>query len=230
MTTATILVQDALCQRGVLADNVAPSADQLVTGLRWLNRMLDSWANERQMIYAFTTEQFPMVAGTASYLSSAFVSAVGRENVVSIDSIYLRLSSIDYPVDLVDNQTYTSISYKSAQSIPTICYYDAASPVSTFFFYQTPNAAFTCFVDCYEKLSGTIAAATDLILPPGYEKAIIDNLCIYMNYGLPVTPQMRLDANESRNVLKRINYVPGTMNVGIGSGSSISNGFPYRGF
>lgn len=228
MTTCAILIQDALCQRGVLADDVAPSTPQLNTGLRWLQRMLDSWANEFEMIYSSTTETFTMVASTASYTTASFASGNGRP--VGIDSITLVSSNVTYTVDIVDSQTYNSVAYKPVDAIPTICYYDEAYPIATFYFYPRPYTAFTANIEVLRPLSGTLATSTDLLLPRGYEKAIVDNLCVYMNYGNPVTPEMTKAANESRNVLKRKNYVPLLMETAIDSGYSVSNDFPYSGF
>jgi len=228
MTTGTILVQDALCQRGVLADNIAPSSDQLTVGLRFLNRMLESWANEMEMVYVITTETFTTTAGVAAYATTSFASGNGRP--VGVDSIVMTLSGVTYSVDLINNQTYNSITFKNVNSIPTVCYYDANYPIANFNFYPAPFSAFSVAVDCYQKLSGTVGAATDLVLPLGYEKAIVDNLAVYFNYGNPPTPQMVRDADESRNALKRKNFVPMQLDSGINSGYSINNDFPYRGF
>lgn len=226
MTTGTILVQDALVQRGVIPENTAPSADQLASGLRWLNRMLDSWSNEISMLYSINTESFPLTAGTASYSTSLLAN--GRP--VSVDFMFVRLSNIDYEVKLVDNQTFNAVTYKPTPSVPSICYYNDGFPNGTFNFYPIPYAAFTCFVDVLRVLSGPITATTDVVMPPGYEKAIVDNLAVYMNYGLAPTQQMLNDARESRAVLKRRNYTPLIMNTGLGGSHSVNNDFPYRGF
>jgi len=228
MTTGTVIVQDALCQRGILADNVAPTTDQLAVGLRFLNRMLDSWGNEAEMIYVITSETFTTTPSVATYSTTSFSSGNGRP--VGVDSITMVLSGVTYSVDLIDNQTYNSITFKAVDAIPTQCYYDANFPNANFNFYPRPFAAFTVNVDCYQKLSGTVGASTDLVLPAGYEKAIVDNLAVYMNYGNPPTRQMIIDANESRNVLKRRNFAPKEMNTRIQNGADFCNGFLYKGF
>ena len=228
MTTGTILVQDAMAMRGILADDVAPSTAQLNLGLRLLNRMLASWGNETELIFGMSEESVTMTPGTATYTTAQFASGSGRP--VGVDSITLTLSGVTYTVDLVDVQTYNSITFKNVNSIPTMCYYDAAYPTATFHFYPAPMSAFVADITCYEKLTGAITSSTDLVLPDGYEKAIVDNLCIYLNWGPPVTAQQRLDANESRNVIKRRNYSPLLMDSGFSSGYSVNNDFPYRGF
>ena len=229
MTTVATIIQDSLCQRGVLADDVAPSTAQLNTGVRFLQRMLDSWGIDTQMVYVIATESFTTTAGTAEYLTSLFTSGNGRPN--SVDSMTVVLSNVTYPIDMISNQAYNDIVYKSTQSIPNVCYYDGNFPDATFHFYPTPNAAFTVYVDCLRPLTtSALTSATVLSLPAGYEKAIVDNLAIYQNYGNPPTPQMIKDANESRAVIKRTNYRPLVMDAGINSGYSVSNDFPYRGF
>jgi hypothetical protein len=228
MTTGAILVQDALCQKGVLADDVAPSAAQLAVGLRSLNRMLESWGVETEMIYVMNSETFTTVTGQQSYTTADFVSGSGRP--VGVDSITLTLSGVTYPCEFVDNQTFNNITFKAVNSIPNICYYDANFPIANFRFYPVPFSAFTVQVDCLEKLSGPVAAATDLVLPEGYERAVIDCLVVSTNYGLAPSQQMLRDASESLNRIKRKNYVPLKMDVRIGGTHSVNNSMPFRGF
>lgn len=226
MTTGTILVQDALCQRGILADNVAPSSDQLTVGLRFLNRMMDSWGIDTSMLFQIATESFPLTAGTSTYSTSLL--AAGRPQ--SIDSLYVSLNNIDYPVRLVSNQEYNEVTYKLTQSVPNICYYDDGYPNANFKFYPIPYAAFTCYVDTRRVLTGTIGAATDVLLPAGYEKAIVDNLACYLNYGNPPTPKMLKDAEESKKIIERVYYTPLVMETNMDSNYDVSLDFPYRGF
>lgn len=228
MTTGTIIVQDALFQRGVLAEGQAPNADQLATGLRFLNRMLDSWSAEKAMIFVITQETFTTVDGTGEYDTDDFDSGNGRPSAVNF--LTLTLSGVTYNVTLVDNQTYAQITFKNINSIPTICYYDSDYPVANFFFYPVPYAAFTAAVDVYRPITSAITASTNLVLPEGYEKAIVDNLTIYYNSGVPPTAQMRLDAKDSRDIIKRANYTPLIMNSPINSGYSVSNDFPMSGW
>lgn len=228
MTTGAILVQDAMYQAQILGqDQTVQSGDsQLV--LRMLNRMLDSWANVKDLVYVVTTESFVMTPGTGTYATS--VLSGGRP--VSIDSIFVRLSNVDYPVELIDIQSYNAIVYKPVSAVPAKCYYDQNWPEANFNFYPLPYAAFTCFVSHRDKLHGTIESGTDVTMPPGYEKAIVDTLAVYIcgPFGKTPTADMKQQANEAKFVLKATNYDPLIMSTGFDRSYSVNNDFPYSGF
>lgn len=208
MTTGTVLVSDALLQIGVLGSTQTVKAGDLAIGLRWLNRMLESWANVRTMLYTVQSESFPFVASQASYTTAVFTD--GRPT--AINYMYITLSQVSYPCQLIVNQSYDDIGYKPAPGIPIVCYYDAAFPVGTMTFFPVPySAELTCYVDTQRPLTGKIAAATDVVLPAGYEKAIVDNLSMYLATaypGAPISVNLRNEAKEGMRVLKVTNYTP----------------------
>ncbi len=230
MTAVSVLVQDAMFAAQVIGqDQTASSADtQLV--LRRLQRMLDSWSNERQMIFANTTQTFTMTAGTASYSTSLL--STGRP--ITIQSMVVSLSNIDYPVNMIDQQMWNSIPYKIAQAIPNQCFYDPTFPNGTMNFYPIPYAAFTCSVDCQEPLNtGTLTLATNLTLPEGYEAAIVAGLAVDIwgsfKSGMP-SQQMQEEKTQTRAILKRTNYMPLEMETPFSNNGDISNSFLYKGF
>lgn len=229
MTTVAVIIQDAMYAARVLGqDQTVSSGDgQLV--LRRLNRMLDTWSNEKLLIYANDQESFLMTAGQQIYSTSLLPS--GRP--VAINSMRVTLSNIDYPVDFIDQLKWNGISYKPVQAIPNQCYYDAAFPNANFYFYPIPYAAFTCTLYAQRVLSSPLLMATDLTLPPGYEAAIVAALAVDISpsFGKQPTPAMLLDKTETRAVLKRTNYTPLEMVTPFGNNDSdISNAFLYKGF
>lgn len=229
MTTGAVLMSDAMIQAGILgaSDTVTPNDQALV--LRRLNRMISSWNNESLMLFALTPDSFTMVTGQANYASSTYLTS-GRP--VSIDSIYVRLSNIDYTVEVIDNQTWNAIPYKPTTGIPSQCFVDTDFPDTTLRFYPTPYAAFTCFVQARTPLTGSITAVTDVTMPPGYEKAVVDNLAVDISpsFGIDISPMMVQSAKESRAVLKRNNYVPLLMDTGLSDNRPSPDAFIYRGF
>ena len=226
MTTGAVLVKDALAKRFVTAPNETPDADQIEFALRFLNRMLESWGAEKPMLYTISEETFTLTPSVATYSTSLLTD--GRP--ASVNYLFNRLSNVDYPCQLVDNQTFADVQYKPVDAVPSICYYDDAYPNSTFNFYPRPYAAFVCHVYVQRVLTGTITETTDVALPPGYEAAIVDNLAVYYPFAVPASPDMKRDAMNSRNLLKRANYVPALAKTRIDSGYSVNNDFPYSGF
>lgn len=225
--TIEVILQDAMFAAKVLGQDQVPQAGDLQLSLRILRRMLDTWANDTLMVYATNTDTFTMVPGTASYLTSLL-----PQRPVSIAAIRVRLSDIDNPVTFIDLDAWNAIPYKQASSIPTNCYYEPSFPDGLMNFYPTPQAAYTCYVDSRVTYSD-LDLNTVLQMPPGYEDAIVNNLAVllypYFRNG-DVPAHLQRAAVESKAALKRTNYQPLEMNVGIVHQADISNSFPYRTF
>lgn len=230
MTTVATLVQDAAFAAQVLGQDQTLSSGDAQLILRRLNRMLDSWSNESQMIYVNDTMSFLMTPGVNAYSTALLPS--GRP--VSIDAMTVVLSNIYYPVDMIDLLRWNAITYKITQAVPNQCYYNASMPDGTMFFYPTPYAAFTCNVDCKYPLSAPLLLATDLVLPHGYEAAIVAGLAVDIwgsfKNGDP-SPSMMKQMIDTRAVLKRTNYQPLEMETPFTKDTGdISNAFLYKGF
>lgn len=221
------IIQDAMFAAKVLGQDQTPQAGDLQLALRILNRMLDSWANDNLMVYTTTTQTFTMTPGTASYSTSLLST-----RPVSIAAMRVRMSDVDYPVNFIDLDAWNAIPFKQAASIPTNCFYEPSYPNGMMNFYPTPQAAYTCYVDTRDTFSGLVLNSL-LQMPPGYEGAIVDNLAVllYPSFRNGETPRdLRAAATESKAALKRTNYQPLVMDVGIIHEPDISNTFPYRTF
>lgn len=227
--TGEQLVTDAMLQATILGQDQTPDAWQAALVLRRLNRLLDSWATEPQMIFSTTTDSFTMTAGTASY-ASTLLTTLGRS--VAIESVYVSLSSIDYVVNLIDEQTWQAITYKPTTGVPTSCFADRSFPTETMYFYPTPYAAFTCYVSGNKVLTSAVTLSTSLSLPAGYERALVDNLAVDIcpSFYKQATDQMISDARTSRAVLKRNNYTPLVMDTGLATNQPSPDAFIYKGF
>jgi hypothetical protein len=213
---------------GILGQDQTPSSGDSQLVLRRLQRMLDSWSNERLMIFLNDVESFTMTAGQNSYSTSLLTA--GRP--VAISSLRVNLNNIDYPVDQIDQLAWNGITYKATSAIPRQMYYDDAYPNATMFFYPTPYAAFTCYMYCQRQLAGNLTLTSTLSMPLGYEAAIVAGLAVDLcqSFGKQPTPQMLADMKQTRAVLKRVNYMPLEMTTPFDGSTDISGAFPYRGF
>ncbi len=215
MTTGTVLVADSLLQIGVVTAGQTVKTNDLAIGLRWLNRMLDSWANVRAMLYTTATETFTFVANQAEYTTAVLA---GGARPVALNYMNITLSGVNYPCRLIVNQSWADIGYPPATGIPEVCYYDAAFPDGNMQFWPIPySSALTCNVYTQRVLSGPILAATDVLLPPGYEKAIVDNLGMYLTTaypGAPVPQTLPAEAKEGMRVLRVTNYTALVSSIG----------------
>ena len=192
---------------------MTPSDEDAQLCLRRLNRLVDSWANDKLFAFHVKESSFTMAAGTASY-SSALLSN-GRP--ASVDTVRVRLSNVDYPIKLINNQQYSDLVLKSTASIPTLCYIDADYPNWSMTFYPTPAAAYTCYVSGRYPITSTLTLDTVLSLPPGYERALVDNLTVDIgpSFGVPAAPATVEAARASLAALKRNNAVNRVMSTNL---------------
>lgn len=231
MTTVAILVNDAAFDAQVLGQDQTLSSGDAQLLLRKLNRMLDSWSNESQMIFSNTAQTFLMTPSVATYSTSLL--SLGRP--VSIDSMTVTLNNIDYPVEMIDLYKWNEITYKLTESVPNQCYYNADIPNGQFNFYPRPYAAFTCTVYCKYQLSQVpLILASDLVLPPGYEAAIVAGLAVEawnsFKSGDPSASMVK-KMIDTRAVIKRTNFQPLEMDTPFDENyGDISNAFLYKGF
>lgn len=203
MPTARDIVSDALSSLG---EQTQDDADLQIC-IRVLNRMLGTWANENVTVYDTATGTITLVPGTATY--STTLLSLGRP--VTIASLYLSLSGVDYPVERVDEVTFDDIAYKAAQGLPSVFTYSTAYPNGALSFYPTPSAAYVATVKArYPLVAGTVALATSVDLPPGYEAALVDNLALRIapHFGIEPSGSLRVAAMASKRALQATNHVP----------------------
>lgn len=235
MTTCVEYVTDALLAASVIGDDQQLPDSMAQKALRRLTRLIGSWGNDVLLgCFATNAETFTMVPNQAAY--STALLAGGRP--VSVDSIWVELSNISYPVTMRSQQWYDAVTYKPTSAVPDNCFYDATMPSGTFYFYPTPYAAFTCHVNRRDLLSAAtpLLLTTDLILPPGYDKAIVDSLAVdifptFKGTQRPIPQDLKDLAREAKRLLRVTNYDPMEMASPFdGNGQNFSNSFLYKGF
>lgn len=230
MTTVATLVNDAAYQAQVLGQDQTLSSGDAQLILRRLNRMLDSWSNEKQLIYNNEVATFTMAPSVATYLTS--VLPKGRP--IAITAMKVNLNNIDYDVTMIDLYKWNEISYKLTESIPNQCYYNPNFPDGEMNFYPRPYAAFTCTVTANYPISNTLLLSDNLVLPAGYEAAIVAGLAvdIWPSFkGGPPDQFLLADAQRTRAVIKRTNFQALEMDTPFDQKyDDISNAFLYKGF
>lgn len=206
MTVALDIITDALLNAGIgaIGDPIEDGMAQFC--LRKLNRMIQSWANENLMLFDVYTDSFVMSAGVNNY-SSALLT-LGRPT--SVDDAWVRLSNIDYPIDMISNQDYNAIAFKSTAGLPDRCYQDNGFPNIIFYFYPTPSSAYTAFFNLRQPLTGALTLQTTVSLPSGYEEALVQNLAVLVGptFKRQADPVLMDRARETKAWIKRQTFVP----------------------
>ncbi len=217
--TAQSLIQDALEGIGVYAPSETPSTADLNRCLVILNDMMDIWSNESLMSYANTEQSGLLVPGQFQYT----IGPAGDFNLTRPIRI-LDSPGTCYTVDqngnryniqvvtqdrwnLIWNITQTNSNY------PSNLFYDSQYPLGIINIYPVPTTGYTLFFDSRIQLSELANLAAPLVLPPGYSKAIKDNLRVQFwpyfkpDGSVPPASTIAMAAN-SKGIIKRTNVRP----------------------
>lgn len=205
------LITRSLRGAKILGNGETARANMANDGLVLANEMLDSWSIDRLYVFQLLEEQFPLVVGQATYLigpGGDFVTTRPTE----IESAYVRLSSIDYTLDEIDNDAYSEIGLKTTiPSIPSFFYYDPKIPAGELNLWPNPSQAMTLFLQTPRQLTQFPDLTTDILFPPGYAEAVRGGLTLRLAefYGMPVSQSMAdLATNAIARVQKRNSSVP----------------------
>lgn len=177
MTTAREIIKKALQKNGVLIKSEQPSADEAQDGLDALNAMITSWSNDSAVIYARTWETFPLT-GTQSEYTIGTGGNFNTDRPIHIMSAYIRDVISDFTLDIVDDETYNSITTKSAQGMPYVLNCDNGFPLAKIRLYPVPSMNYSLFVLSEKEITAFATLDTVYQLPPGWERALIYNLAI----------------------------------------------------
>jgi len=234
MGTANQIITDALKLIGVYQKGEAIDGDEAADGLRALNLMIDSWANESLMLFQFVQRSLALTAGDPSYtIGSGGDIAVTRP--VKIHHAFVRDSSNnDSDLYIINNADYSSIPLKTnGNAYPTALYYRPNFPLGAITLYPEPSASLTLYLECWDQLTQFASLTTSASFPPGYERALIYNLPIEIAsmYGKSVLPEVIKIANDAKSRIKDVNDkdIPILRSeLLVGRGVSKSNYFPFR--
>lgn len=117
----------------------------------------------------------------------------------------------DYIQEVIDVKTFSRISRKTNASRPSRFYVREGWPLNTILFESVPYSSETLHLEVIQPLSEILPAAclTEVInLPPGYERALIYNLCLDLadEWGKQPSAAIATHAVEGKKWLKRNNY------------------------
>lgn len=150
---------------------------------------------------------------SASQTVSSTTITTYYQRPLRINSAYVRVSSLDYPIVPVNVEQYELIGFKTLQGPwPRILYYQPSSPVGNITFWPVPGSG-EVHMFAETVLQGFANLSDTVTLPQGYNMAIRWNLAELMmpEYGIkdPAIVQMVMkNAADSRAWIKRTNMNP----------------------
>lgn len=212
--TGLDVVSASLRLIGAIAPGETPAAQEATDGLAALNRMISGWSNESLMTYAEYREVFSLTANKATY-----TMGVGGDFATSRPQRVLEVMvrddnvtpAVEYPVRLLSLDEYSMIRVKDITSVyPNAIFDDENYPLRGLSLYPKPSVANKLVITSLKPITEIATLTTSVVLPPGYEEALIYNFAIRIapEYGRTVSQEVVLVATESKASIKRNNHTP----------------------
>ena len=208
-------IQSTLEKMKVYAPGVSVNAADSARMLDIMQKMLDSWSNERLACYANLEQSFQLVPSKQSYT----IGPTGAPDIVAPRPLAILtgpgaaylvdVNQNHYQINVIEQDQWNAIGLLNETSdLPDTLFYDPQFPLGIINIFPLPLLAYTVYFDARLQLQSISNLATAFSLPPGYMKAIIDNLSIeawsYFKQGNP--PQWMVEnASKSLGNIKRTN-------------------------
>ena len=208
MATANDLITRAFRRARVIGKDQVPTADEAADALAELNSLLDVWWNERLAVFHILQESFALVAGQPTRTIGATGQFVTTRPLELVDGCFTRRDSIDQTLAVLkDRSLYDGISVKSLAGRPKYVFYDATMTNGILYFWPTPDAADTVFLNSPSRLQSVAALVTSISLPPGYDNLVVNGLAVAIapEYGVECPASVSRSLARTMRALKRTN-------------------------
>jgi hypothetical protein len=216
---ATILdtITGALRLINVVQSGETPAPEDVNVAQYSLEYMIDSWSNERLLIYEIVPQQFSFVSGQQVYT----LGPGGNWNTtrpIRIEDAYVTYQgntgaqTVDLRIKPLNSSQWASIAVKQTQSTFATSYYDDGEyPLRNIYFWPVPNQAQLITLYMWMPLIDLSSGLTTQVqFPPGYERAFRYNLAVNLapEFGKTVDPAVAAVADSSLAKLRSANAVP----------------------
>jgi len=216
-TTCLDLIKRSLRLLGVLSQGETPVANESDEALKALNSMVESWNNEKLMLYMLTNTMYTITSGTASYTygpagSGATWESTGVTRPLILDkcSAFIRQSGTDSNLEYYSNSRFNEICGKSDAGYPSKWACDFNYPIATIRIFPVPNETDLTFGLTEQSALTKFNTISDtLVLPNGYEQALTYGLALELSpeYGVEPSALVLNTAQNSKFLIKRVNSV-----------------------
>lgn len=208
MATGITLITRAMRLAGVIGKGETPDDDEAADGLEALNAMLDSWQIQRLFVYQIRAETFTWAGSQQSRTVGSGGNFSTDLPTRVADDCSFTVSSVDYPVSLIDIDQWSSIQDKTTTStIPSVIYPEYGAALVTLYAYPIPSASISFNLRTYKRLQAFASLTDTLALPPGNERAIAFSLAEEFGpeFGVEIPPKVLEIARSARRALRRAN-------------------------
>lgn len=201
MATAADIVRDALKLLGVLAAGESLNANDQTDGIRALNLLLGTWANERLTVhgtrratYTLTPSLSPHTIGASGTFNTTRPLRIDRAGVIRVGQL------TETPVSILTDAQYQDISEKTrTEDVPERLWVEQTFPAAKLWLYPVPTTAASLVLYTWSRIT-EFAAADTVSLPDGYEDALIHGLALRIAPAYGVEPSSLLVQNATNAI------------------------------
>lgn len=197
------------------------SAGEETVYLADLNSMLESWSLERLLCYQLVQESKALTTGTGTYtIGSGGAFNTTRPTKIVDPCFILDSGNVKYMLEIIDAEAYGRLNPAlTGNSYPQYLFYDQAfvASLATIKLYPNPSASLTLYINSWQQLQSFATISTTMVLPPGYERAIVYNFAIEVAGGfISIQPEVARIAVESKRAIKGVNLPADVMQMPAG--------------
>lgn len=241
MVTSLEMLTNSYQAIGVYAPGEPISAADSQLGLDVMNAMFDSWSNERLISFANATQSATLVPGQYQYT----IGTTGSPDLNMTRPIRILSSPgtcyiVDtngnvYNMEVLPQDRWNMIGNIANvnSNFPNVLFYDPQYPLGIINVWPIPTTGYTLYFDSPIQLSNMATLSAVLSLPPGYQKAIQDQMRVelwpyFKSDQAQIPPLLLRLAADSKGNIKRSNQKEVIANFDpelIRAGQSIWN--PY---
>jgi hypothetical protein len=181
--TALDIIKDAYDLINIISPGEEPDADDVQRSLKALNSIIDSWNNQRLMLYSIKNVTGNLTANKIPHTIGATGADITLDRPLRIEKAFVRVAGltnpIDYPLTQDDNNRYQEYTIKLTKvSYPTNFYYEPTYPLASIYLYPVQGQALELHMSVWMQLTEFAALTTEAVLPMAYEAALKYKLAV----------------------------------------------------
>ena len=149
-----------------------------------MNMMLDVWSNDSFMITSIN-EIVQTIGGGGTTWTIGPTGQIVSQRPLTINSAFVRVAGIDYPVDVINVEQYELIGLKQLNGPwPRALYYNSGTPLGVINFWPNPSSGEIHLI-CDLLFTRFVTINDTMLFTPGYEMAIVMSLALLLmpSYG-----------------------------------------------
>lgn len=228
-TTVRELIKASLRKINAIQPGEDPTDDDLNISLESLEAMVDSWSNNKLLIYTMNPYYFLAEPNKQTYtlgpggdwdverpmqIEQAYINYNAQYTLGPPPVITNTENTASLPIGIANDAQWASIPVKQLSAVfPTILYDDGNYPLRNISLYPIQNQYQVIVLWLWQPLLNYDNLDDPVEFPPGYERALIFNLAVELapEFGKIVPDSVEQTATTSKMALAAVNSDPQVM-------------------